>query len=138
MTENNKNQPRAWIYARVPDNLPETQASFNACCQQAARDGCCIAGGGMDLTCIHTMRRGYRDMLQQIKAGNVDRVYICRMREIGGNEHQLFGFFKCAMDHGVKVRTLEYSLPARLQQYELGEKIENYAAKHNRPMPWVV
>lgn len=47
MTENNKNQPRAWIYARVPDNLPETQASFNACCQQAARDGCCIAGGGM-------------------------------------------------------------------------------------------
>lgn len=42
------------------------------------------------------------------------------------------------MDHGVKVRTLEYSLPARLQQYELGEKIENYAAKHNRPMPWVV
>ena len=53
MTENNKNQPRAWIYARVPDNLPETQASFNACCQQAARDGCCIAGGGMDLTCTH-------------------------------------------------------------------------------------
>ena len=75
---------------------------------------------------------------EQIKAGNVDRVYICRMREIGGNEHQLFGFFKCAMDHGVKVRTLEYSLPARLQQYELGEKIENYAAKHYRPMPWVV
>ena len=106
MTENNKNQPRAWIYARVPDNLPETQASFNACCQQATRDGCCIVGGGMDLTCTHTMRRGYRDMLQQIKAGNVDRVYICRMREIGGNEHQLFGFFKCAMDHGVKVRTL--------------------------------
>ena len=93
MTENNKNQPRAWIYARVPDNLPETQASFNACCQQAARDGCCIAGGGMDLTCTHTMRRGYRDMV-----------------------------FKCAMDHGVKVRTLEYSLPTRLQQYELGEK----------------
>ena len=60
------------------------------------------------------------------------------MREIGGNEHQLFGFFKCVMDHGVMVRTLEYSLPARLQQYELGEKIENYAAKHNRPMPWVV
>ena len=56
MTENNKNQPRAWIYARVPDNLPETQASFNACCQQAARDGCCIAGGGMDLTCTHTIR----------------------------------------------------------------------------------
>ena len=52
----------------------------------------------------------------------MDRVYICRMREIGGNEHQLFGFFKCAMDHGVKVRTLEYSLPTRLQQYELGEK----------------
>lgn len=79
MTENNKNQPRAWIYARVPDNLPETQASFNACCQQAARDGCCIAGGGMDLTCTHTIRCGYRDMLQQIKAGNVDRVYICRI-----------------------------------------------------------
>lgn len=66
-------------------------------------------------------------------------VYMYRqMREIGGNEHQLFGFFKCVMDHGVMVRTLEYSLPARLQQYELGEKIENYAAKHNRPMPWVV
>lgn len=82
MTENNKNQPRAWIYARVPDNLPETQASFNACCQQAARDGCCIAGGGMDLTCTHTIRCGYRDMLQQIKAGNVDRVYICRIKAV--------------------------------------------------------
>ena len=42
------------------------------------------------------------------------------------------------MEHGVMVRTLEYSRPARLQLYLLGEKIENYAAKHNRPMPWVV
>lgn len=77
------------------------------------------------------------DKIQTATLEKVDGATI-EMREIGGNEHQLFGFFKCVMDHGVMVRTLEYSLPARLQQYELGEKIENYAAKHNRPMPWVV
>lgn len=46
------------------------------------------------------------------------------MRQISGNERYLYAFFKCAMKHHVKVRTLEYSLPDRQQQYRLGKRIE--------------
>lgn len=40
------------------------------------------------------------------------------------------------MKHYVKVRTLEYSLPDRLQQYRLGKRIEAYARRTGAPLPW--
>lgn len=40
------------------------------------------------------------------------------------------------MKHHVKVRTLEYSLPDRLQQYRLRKRIEAYARRTGAPVPW--
>ena len=57
-------------------------------------------------------------------------------RQISGKERYLYAFFKCAMKHHVKVRTLEYSLPDRLQQYRLGKRIEAYARHTGAPLPW--
>ena len=129
-------KPRAWVYARIPGDYDGTMNSFKVCSMQALRDGCDIVGGSTDEHGGWLLRPGYREMMQQIKGGKVDRVYICRMRQISGKERYLYAFFKCAMKHYVKVRTLEYSLPDRLQQYRLGKRIEAYARRTGAPLPW--
>lgn len=127
---------RAWVYARIPGDYDGTMNSYKVCSMQALHDGCDIVGGSIDERGGWLLRPGYRDMMQQIKGGKVDRVYICRMRQISGKERYLYAFFKCAMKHYVKVRTLEYSLPNRLQQYRLGKRIEAYARRTGAPLPW--
>lgn len=129
-------RPRAWVYARIPGDYDGTMNSYKVCSMQALHDGCDIVGGSIDERGGWLLRPGYRDMMQQIKGGKVDRVYICRMRQISGKERYLYAFFKCAMKHYVKVRTLEYSLPNRLQQYRLGKRIEAYARRTGAPLPW--
>lgn len=129
-------RPRAWVYARIPGDYDGTMNSYKVCSMQALHDGCDIVGGSIDERGGWLLRPGYRDMMQQIKGGKVDRVYICRMRQISGKERYLYAFFKCAMKHHVKVRTLEYSLPNRLQQYRLGKRIEAYARRTGAPLPW--
>lgn len=129
-------RPRAWVYARIPGDYDGTMNSYKVCSMQALHDGCDIVGGSIDERGGWLLRPGYRDMMQQIKGGKVDRVYICRMRQISGKERYLYAFFKCAMKHHVKVRTLEYSLPDRLQQYRLGKRIEAYARRTGAPLPW--
>lgn len=127
---------RAWVYARIPGDYDGTMNSYKVCSMQALHDGCDIVGGSIDERGGWLLRPGYRDMMQQIKGGKVDRVYICRMRQISGKERYLYAFFKCAMKHHVKVRTLEYSLPDRLQQYRLGKRIEAYVRRTGAPLPW--
>lgn len=127
---------RAWVYARIPGDYDGTMNSYKVCSMQALHDGCDIVGGSIDERGGWLLRPGYRDMMQQIKGGKVDRVYICRMRQISGKERYLYAFFKCAMKHHVKVRTLEYSLPDRLQQYRLRKRIEAYARRTGSPLPW--
>ena len=129
-------RPRAWVYARIPGDYDGTMNSYKVCSMQALHDGCDIVGGSIDERGGWLLRPGYRDMMQQIKGGKVDRVYICRMRQISGKERYLYTFFRCAMKHHVKVRTLEYSLPDRLQQYRLGKRIEAYARRTGAPLPW--
>lgn len=129
-------RPRAWVYARIPGDYDGTMNSYKVCSMQALHDGYDIVGGSIDERGGWLLRPGYRDMMQQIKGGKVDRVYICRMRQISGKERYLYAFFKCAMKHHVKVRTLEYSLPDRLQQYRLGKRIEAYARRTGAPLPW--
>ena len=75
-------------------------------------------------------------MLRSIRDSKVNCVYVSRMRQISSKERYLYAFFKCAMKHHVKVRTLEYSLPDRLQQYRLGKRIEAYARRTVAPLPW--
>ena len=129
-------RPRAWVYARIPGDYDGTMNSYKVCSMQALHDGCDIVGGSIDERSGWLLRPGYRDMMQQIRGGKVDRVYICRMRQISGKERYLYTFFRCAMKHHVKVRTLEYSLPDRLQQYRLGKRIEAYARRTGAPLPW--
>ena len=71
-----------------------------------------------------------------IRDSKVNCVYVSRMRQISGKERYLYAFSKCAMKHYVKVRTLEYSLPDRLQQYRLGKRIQAYARRTGAPLPW--
>lgn len=116
---NQEKLPRAWVYARIPGDCAATRASYDACCRQAGDDGCTVVGGSIDYKGHGPLRDGYQSMLRSIRDSKVNCVYVCRMRQISGKERYLYAFFKCAMKHHVKVRTLEYSLPDRLQQYRL-------------------
>ena len=82
------------------------------------------------------LRPGYRDMMQQIKGGKVDRVYICRMRQISGKERHLYSFFKRLMQRGVQVTATEYSLRDRVNMFRLARRIERYATRKRRQLPW--
>ena len=93
-------------------------------------------GGSIDERGGWLLRPGYREMMRQVKAGEIDCIYIYRMRQISGKEQHLFRFFQQVMRHGIKVVTLEYSLRDRLHEYRLGMKIENYAARHKLSFPW--
>ena len=106
---NQEKPPRAWVYARIPGDCAATRASYDACCRQAGDDGCTVVGGSIDYKGHGPLRDGYQSMLRSIKDGKVDCVYVCRMRQISGKERYLYAFFKCAMKHHVKVRTLEYT-----------------------------
>lgn len=133
---NQEKSPRAWVYARIPGDCAATRASYDACCRQAGDDGCTVVGGSIDYKGHSPLRDGYQSMLRSIRDSKVDCVYVSRMRQISGKERYLYAFFKCAMKHHVKVRTLEYSLPDRLQQYRLGKRIEAYARRTGSPLPW--
>ena len=102
-------KPRAWVYARIPGDYDGTMNSFKVCSMQALRDGCDIVGGSTDEHGGWLLRPGYREMMQQVKVGNVDCIYICRMRQVSGKERHLYSFFRRLMQHGVQITATEYS-----------------------------
>ena len=110
---------RAWIYARIPGDYDGTMNSFKVCSMQALRDGCDIVGGSTDEHGGWLLRPGYREMMQQVKAGNVDRIYICRMRQVSGKERHLYSFFRRLMQYSVQVTAAEYSLRDRVNMFRL-------------------
>ena len=103
---------------------------------QALHDGCDIVGGSIDERGGWLLRPGYSDMLRQIKAGKVDRVYICRMRQVSGKERHLYSFFKRLMQHGVQVTATEYSLRDRVNMFRLARRVERYATRKGLQLPW--
>lgn len=103
---------------------------------QALHDSCDIVGGSIDERGGWLLRPGYRDMMQQIKGGKVDRVYICRMRQISGKERHLYSFFKRLMQRGVQVTATEYSLRDRVNMFRLARRIERYATRKGLQLPW--
>ena len=110
--------------------------SYKVCSMQALHDGCDIVGGSIDERGGWLLRPGYRDMMQQIKGGKVDRVYICRMRQISGKERHLYSFFKRLMQRGVQVTATEYSLRDRVNMFRLAHRVERYATRKRRQLPW--
>lgn len=130
-----KETSRAWLYARIPGNDTRTLECLRDCAARAGADGCEIIGSSTDEVRGWLLRPGCREMQQKIKDGKVDVIYVSRIRQISGKERHLFAFFKLAMQHNVKICTLEYNLRDRLHEYRLGSRIETYAGQHNLPMP---
>lgn len=75
-------------------------------------------------------------MLRQIKAGKVDRVYICRMRQISGWGAPLVLFFQAAYAAWVQVTATEYSLRDRVNMFRLARRVERYATRKGLRLPW--
>ena len=103
---------------------------------QALRDGCDIVGGSTDEHGGWLLRPGYREMMQQVKVGNVDCIYICRMRQVSGKERHLYSFFRRLMQHGVQITATEYSLRDRVNMFRLARRVERYATRKGLRLPW--
>lgn len=129
-------KPRAWVYARIPGDYDGTMNSFKVCSMQALRDGCDIVGGSTDEHGGWLLRPGYREMMQQVKVGNVDCIYICRMRQVSGKERHLYSFFRRLMQHGVQITATEYSLRDRVNMFRLARRVERYATRKGLRLPW--
>ena len=136
MKMQNENTKRVWLYARIPGNDGETLRCIRECAAKAEQDNCKIVGTSADERYGWLLRPGYRDMMQQIKGGKVDRVYICRMRQISGKERHLYSFFKRLMQRGVQVTAMEYSLRDRVNMFRLARRVERYATRKRRQLPW--
>lgn len=103
MKMQNENTKRVWLYARIPGNDGETLRCIRECAAKAEQDNCKIVGTSADERYGWLLRPGYREMMRQVKAGEIDCIYIYRMRQISGKEQHLFRFFQQVMQHGIKV-----------------------------------
>ena len=92
-------RPRAWVYARIPGDYVGTMDSIKVCALQAHADGCTVVGSSTDEHGGWLLRPGYREMLRHIRKGEIDTVYICRMRHISRSEGHLISFFR-QLKHG--------------------------------------
>ena len=100
MKMQNENTKRVWLYARIPGNDGETLRCIRECAAKAQQDNCKIVGTSADERYGWLLRPGYREMMRRVKAGEIDCIYIYRMRQISGNEQHLFRFFQQVMQHG--------------------------------------
>ena len=91
-----KEPQRAWLYARVPGNYIETKNTLNVLMLQAQRDGAEVVGWGYDIHHGWLRRPAYRRMMREAKAGHIERIYICRMSQISGQERHLISLFQAA------------------------------------------
>lgn len=91
-----KEPQRAWLYARVPGNYVESKNTLNVLMLQAQRDGAEVVGWGYDIHHGWLRRPAYRRMMREAKAGHIERIYICRMSQISGQERHLISFFQAA------------------------------------------
>lgn len=83
---------RVWLYARIPGDYVGTMDSIKVCALQAHADGCTVVGSSTDEHGGWLLRPGYREMLRHIRKGEIDTVYICRMRHISRSEGHLISF----------------------------------------------
>lgn len=127
---------RVWLYARIPGDYVGTMDSIKVCALQAHADGCTVVGSSTDEHGGWLLRPGYREMLRHIRKGEIDTVYICRMRHISRSEGHLFSFFRQLMKHRVKVVATEYNIEYRAANFKLGRKIDTYAARHQCAKPF--
>lgn len=127
---------RVWLYARIPGDYVGTMDSIKVCALQAHADGCTVVGSSTDEHGGWLLRPGYREMLRHIRKGEIDTVYICRMRHISRSEGHLISFFRQLMKHGVKVVATEYNIEYRAANFKLGRKIDTYAARHQCAKPF--
>lgn len=127
---------RVWLYARIPGDYVGTMDSIKVCALQAHADGCTVVGNSTDEHGGWLLRPGYREMLRHIRKGEIDTVYICRMRHISRSEGHLFSFFRQLMKHRVKVVATEYNIEYRAANFKLGRKIDTYAARHQCAKPF--
>lgn len=77
-------------------------------------------------------------MMREAKAGNFERIYICRMSQISGEERHLISFFRRLMRYKVNVIATEYALNLKVPAYHMSAIIDEICARKGWERPWFV
>lgn len=77
-------------------------------------------------------------MMREAKAGHIERIYICRMSQISGQERHLISFFRRLMRYKVNVIATEYALNLKVPAYHMGTIIDEICARKGWERPWFV
>ena len=77
-------------------------------------------------------------MMREAKAGHIERIYICRMSQISGEERHLISFFRRLMRYKVNVIATEYALNLKVPAYHMGAIIDEICARKGWERPWFV
>lgn len=118
---------RVWLYARIPGDYVGTMDSIKVCALQAHADGCTVVGSSTDEHGGWLLRPGYREMLRHIRKGEIDTVYICRMRHISRSEGHLISFFRQLM-----ANTCPQTKEQKMQRQKARSEIANAKPKGKR------
>lgn len=94
--------------------------------------------GDMTFTTAGLRRPAYRRMMREAKAGHIERIYICRMSQISGQERHLISFFRRLMRYKVNVIATEYALNLKVPAYHMGTIIDEICARKGWERPWFV
>lgn len=68
----------------------------------------------------------------------IERIYICRMSQISGQERHLISFFRRLMRYKVNVIATEYALNLKVPAYHMGTIIDEICARKGWERPWFV
>ena len=68
----------------------------------------------------------------------IERIYICRMSQISGEERHLISFFRRLMRYKVNVIATEYALNLKVPAYHMGAIIDEICARKGWERPWFV
>ena len=127
------------MYARVPGNYIETKNTLECfvCCRHSVMVPKWLAGE-YDIHHGWLRRPAYRRMMREAKAGHIERIYICRMSQISGQERHLISFFRRLMRYKVNVIATEYALNLKVPAYHMGTIIDEICARKGWERPWFV
>lgn len=95
----NENTKRVWLYARIPGNDGETLRCIRECAAKAEQDNCKIVGTSADERYGWLLRPGYREMMRQVKAGEIDCLYltVCARSAARNSIYFAFSNRSCSM-----------------------------------------
>lgn len=127
---------KVWVYTRYRRDYTAARYRQEFLEKRAVLDGCEVVGSSLDHGHFFFARKGFKVMMDAVKQGKVDCIYLGRLSDISRSERRLFFFFRQLSGHGVVAHMPNRSLRDYANRYRFGRKVEKYVQKKKGALPW--